>query len=79
MIGLPPIAWWNASSAKRSTVRAQLGARLGAGIVALADARAALEAAGASGAAGLWRMDMVYEATAAAACSAIALAERASQ
>ncbi len=59
-------------------VRAQLGARLGAGIVSLTDARNALAAASASHAAGLWRMDMVYEATAAAACSAIALAERAS-
>lgn len=44
--------------------------------VSQADARAALEAARISDAAAGWRMDMVYEATAAAACSAIALSDR---
>jgi|CXWL01.1.fsa_nt_gi molecular chaperone DnaK (HSP70) len=59
-------------------VRSRLAASLGQGVVKLADARASLEAAASAEEAALWRMDLVYEATAAAACSAIALTTRAS-
>ncbi|GAM96400.1 hypothetical protein U91I_00019 [alpha proteobacterium U9-1i] len=45
--------------------------------VAAASARAALAGARDDVAAATWRMDMVYEATAAAACSAVSLADRA--